>query len=278
MFRFRAPLDAIAHPFLRESLRRSRMGAAMAIATTLVGAGPVQAETSETAVSTPASVSAASAAAFLGTEWERADEETDDGFTWTLFEEAEATPGRPAFRVEARLAVPPPVAAETLMDSLSDPTPTTSGESRRLLERTAESALVHTFIDLPFMFSDRELAIRIEHTRDVTTGVHRVGWRDANEVLPPPSDDVLRLASVGYWEFHPDDAGGTRAIYVTRAEVGGSLPKSIGDRMMRGQAGDAVKRLHRLVAMRSDVIGIDVGADPAATLERLTRLVAEALA
>ncbi len=192
--------------------------------------------------------------------WERAAEHTDDGFTWTLFQEVDATPGSPTFRVEARLDVPPPVAAETLMDSLSDPTPTTSGERRRLMERTEASALVHTYIDLPFIFSDRELAIRIEHTRDAATGVHRVEWKDVNEVLPPPDDDVLRLASVGFWEFHPDADGGTQAIYVSRAEVGGSLPKSIGDRMMRGQAGDAVKRLRRLVAMRRDVTGIDVGA------------------
>lgn len=230
----------------------------------LVGAFAARAEPEGAAIAaageTPVAMAMVVPARFVEPVWQRLADRRDDDFTWTLFEEAEATPGRPAFRVEARLEVPPPVAAETLMDSLADQTPTTAGETRRLIERTDRTALVHTYIDLPFMFSDRELAIRIFHTREASTGVHRVDWVDANEVLPPPSDDVLRLATAGFWEFHPGEAGGTRAIYVTRAEVGGSLPQSLGDRLMRRQAEDAVQRLRRLVAARRDASRLHVGA------------------
>ena len=182
--------------------------------------------------------------------WDLALSSADDGLEWTVYEEAQPMPGRPAFRVEARFEAPPGIAADTLMASMSKETETTSGERRKLLERTPDGALVHTYIDLPFMFSDRELAIRIRHTPDRETGIHRISWRDANENLSPPEDGVLRLTTEGYWEFRPLAPHGTQAVYVTRAEIGGSLPKAVGDRLMRGQAVDSVKRLRRLLAER----------------------------
>ena len=195
--------------------------------------------------------------------WELALHRADDGFEWTLFEEAQPIPGRPAFRVEARFDVPPGIAADTLMASMSEETTTTSGERRRLLERMPDGALVHTYIDLPFMFSDRELAIQIRHVADRETGIHRISWRDANEHLSRPDDGVLRLTTEGYWEFRPLAPYGTQAVYMTRAEIGGSLPKAVGDRLMRGQAVDSVKRLRQLLAERQTV---NVAAPPPAGL------------
>jgi hypothetical protein len=220
-----------------------------------------------TAASSEPAVAAAGAAAGLSqtlprTGWRLASERESDGFAWLLYEEEEATPGRPAFRVEADLDAAPAQAAAALMDSLADETPTTSGEHRRLLERSAHAALVHTFIDLPFMFSDRELVIRIEHSHDPESGVHSVRWRDENGVLPPPENGVLRLESDGFWAFHPTASGGTHAIYVSRAEVGGSLPKAVSDRLMRGQAVDSVLRLRTLLARRVVTGDVDVAASP----------------
>ena len=191
--------------------------------------------------------------------WELALHRADDGFQWTVYEEAQPIPGRPAFRVEARFEAAPRIAADTLMASMSEETKTTSGERRRLLERTPDGALVHTYIDLPFMFSDRELAIRIRHVADRETGIHRISWRDANEHLSPPDDGVLRLTTEGYWEFRPLSPHGTQAVYMTRAEIGGSLPKAVGDRLLRGQAVDSVKRLRRLLAERQTM---NVAAPP----------------
>jgi len=199
----------------------------------------------------------------LDVDWRKASTRSDDGFEWTVYVEAEQTPGSPAFRVDAELEAPPAIAARTLMASMSEEGATTSGETRQLLERTPNGALVHTYIDLPFMFSDRELAVRIDHRRDAATGIHRVLWHDENENLPEPADDVLRLESEGYWEFRPAPSGGSQAIYVSRAEVGGSLPTSVGDRLMKGQAVEAVQRLHRLIAERDpSQDSINVAAPP----------------
>ena len=64
---------------------------------------------------------------------------------------------------------------------------------------------------------------------------------------------MLRLRTSGYWEFRPRAPFGTFATYVSRAEVGGSLPAGIRDRLMRGQAEDAVERLARLIGEREAV-------------------------
>jgi len=182
--------------------------------------------------------------------WKLASTRSKDGDEWSVYVEAEKAPGRPAFRVETTLGVPPWVAAATLMEEMSAPGGESSGQTRRLIERTDRVALVHTYVDLPFMFSDRELAIRIRHTDDASTGVHRIDWVDENDSLPPVDDGVLRLATEGYWEFRPIGSDRTEATYVSRAEVGGSLPSAVSNRLMKKQAIDSVRRLQRLVAER----------------------------
>lgn len=205
------------------------------------------------AVSAGAEVGGAQSEDAVDGTWRRAADREDALLAWSVYVEREPRPGRPAFRIETRFAAPPSVAAATLMESMAEDGSTTRGERRRLLERKPNGALVHTYIDLPFMFADRELAIRVTASRDAATGIHRIEWVDANEHLPPPAVGVLRLQTKGYWEFRPDPIGGTRATYVSRAEVGGSLPLALQDRLMRGQAEDAVKRLARSIGERGTV-------------------------
>ena len=181
--------------------------------------------------------------------WEES-ESRDGDLPWSIYVETDPAPGVPAFRIETSFEVPPAIAARTLMASMADNDATTRGERRILLERTRDTALVHTFVDLPFMFSDRELAVRIVASHDVSSGIHRIDWVDENEHLPPPEDGVLRLRTAGYWEFRPRAPFGSFATYVSRAEVGGSLPAGIRDRLMRGQAEDAVERLAQLISDR----------------------------
>ncbi len=182
--------------------------------------------------------------------WRMASRKSHDGLEWAVYEETQKTPGRPAFRIETTFDVTPVVAALTLMEEMAEPGGMGSGETRRLIERSDREALVHTYIDLPFMFSDRELAVRIRHSDDLTSGIHRIDWVDENDALPPAGKGVLRLATRGYWEFRPAGPGQTSATYVSRAEVGGSLPAALSDRLLQGQAVDAVQRLQALLLER----------------------------
>jgi hypothetical protein len=141
-----------------------------------------------------------------------------------------------------------------------DPKEAPSGQTRKVLKRSADSTVVYTYIDLPMMLSDREVALRVVPTADPQTGIHRVEWSEVNELLPPASDDVVRLDGArGFWEFRPDGAGGTQAVHMTQTELGGSFPAALGDRLMKGQAIDAIEKLHDRVAHRG---ASDVAAGP----------------
>jgi hypothetical protein len=168
----------------------------------------------------------------------------DAGAPIVIFTEVEKTPGRPAFKIETVLEATPRAAAVTLMQSMLTATDLPDGHQRSVLERTDRGALVYTHIDLPFMLADRELALRIVHSDDLATGTHRIDWQDANDVLPEAVGSAVRLSGTrGYWEFRPDGEQRTRATYVTQAELGGSIPRMIGDRLMKAQALESVSRL-----------------------------------
>jgi hypothetical protein len=194
---------------------------------------------------------ASSRANEAGERWTLADRSAEGDLVTTLFVESERTVGRPAFKIETTFDVSPYVAVVTLMDGMVTASDLPAGQSRRVLERSKYEAVVYTFIDLPFLLSDRELALRIVHSEDEEAGIHRVEWVEANDVLPPVQRKIVRLTGAsGYWEFRPDGQGGSLATHVTQAEIGGSIPASIGDRLMKAQALSTVERLRKQIRNR----------------------------
>lgn len=176
--------------------------------------------------------------------WQLADRRGSGPRAVALFVESTPTPGRPTFRIETGFDVPPAVAHRILVEGMLDSRDAPSGQTRKVLERSGSGALVHTYIDLPMMLADREVALRVRHVHDEARDVHRVEWNEANDVLPAAADGVVRLeGATGYWEFRPDGRGGTQAVHLTRTEIGGSFPAALGDRLMRAQAVDAVDKL-----------------------------------
>lgn len=189
-------------------------------------------------------ITATAVAAESVPSWELADRRGQGDEAVALFVEKTPTPGRPTFRLETSFDVTPALARLVLIEDMVDPSRAPSGQRRKVLERTANGAVVYTFIDLPLMLADRELALRVEESHDPVTGVHRIEWAEANELLPPAGEDVVRLTgAAGYWEFRPDGQGGTKAIHETRTELGGSIPVSLGDRLMKSQAIESVESL-----------------------------------
>lgn len=181
--------------------------------------------------------------------WTLASESREQGADLRVYVETEKRPGNPAFRIETDFDVAPDVAAATLMNEMIGSTEMPKGQTRTVLERRDREVIVQTLVELPMMFSDREVAVRIRHSDDKQTGVHRVDFKDANEVLPPATKGVVRLNGTdGYWEFRPIGEGKTHATYVTRASVGGSIPAALGDRLLKAQAVDSVADLRDQIA------------------------------
>lgn len=186
-----------------------------------------------------------------GERWMLAESSGEGESGVTLFVETERTAGRPAFKIETTFDVSPFIAATTLMDGMVSESDAPKGQRRRVLEQSEHEAFVYTFIDLPFLLSDRELALRIVHSEDSEAGIHRIDWAEANEVLPAAQGGVVRLnGAQGYWEFRPDGQDGTLATHMTQTEIGGSIPNSIGDRLMKSQALESVERLRNEIRIR----------------------------
>lgn len=196
------------------------------------------------AVMAASAIALAASAAEVDPRWQLADRRGKGDASLALFVEQVPTPGRPNFRLETSFDVPPSLAHQILAEGMLNPNEAPSGQRREVLERTESGAVVYTFIDLPMMLSDRELALRVVESNDAATGIHRVEWAEANDLLPAVDSDVVRLTgAAGFWEFRPNGRGGTQAIHMTRTELGGSIPESIGDRLMKSQAIQSVESL-----------------------------------
>ncbi|MFO0689512.1 MAG: hypothetical protein U0900_12470 [Myxococcota bacterium] len=183
--------------------------------------------------------------------WQLSDRSGEGADAVALFVEKTPVPGRPTFRLETAFDVEPAFARQVLLEDMVDPSRAPKGQRRKVLERTANGAIVHTFIDLPLMLADRELVLRVEERHDPVTGIHRIEWAEANELLPPADEEVVRLTgAAGFWEFRPDGQGGTKAIHETRTELGGSIPISLGDRLMKSQALESVESLRARIDER----------------------------
>ena len=206
----------------------------------------------------------------LPASWQLSENRIEAGVPLTVFVEAEKTPGRPAFKIETIFEARPSVAAVTLMHDMLNESDLPDGQRRKILQSEDREALVYTFIDLPFLLADRELALRVVHSDDPETGIHRIDWHEENAVLPEVDQDVVRLSGArGYWEFRPEGEQRTHATYLTQTEIGGSIPTSIGDRLLKGQAVDDVERLRGQIEKRrgfAELEGNDglpsVGAGP----------------
>ncbi len=202
--------------------------------------------------------------------WKLAEKRPNDGVPVTVFIETEKTTGRPAFKIETIFDVSPSSAAATIMEEMLNVSDPPDGQERKILEQHDHGALVYTFIDLPFMMADREVAVRIVHLDDPETGIHRIEWQEENSVLPEPDRGVVRLFGArGYWEFRPEGEQHTRATYLTRAEVGGSIPTSIANRLLKRQAIDAVEQLRSDIKKSRDLAKLRHGKSlPSVSLGR----------
>jgi hypothetical protein len=166
-----------------------------------------------------------------------------EGYTFFVEETGDAYPG---YKAEGWLEADPEEAALSAMVLMTGEEFVPRGQTRRILRRSDDELVLHTYIDMPVMVTDRELTIRITHTSDPATGVHRIEWASADDEAPPSNGDVVRISDArGFWEFLPEAPGRSRATYLTHADLGGWLPARMVSPLMRGQVAGDVARLQR---------------------------------
>jgi len=128
---------------------------------------------------------------------------------------------------EGEIAAPLPRVVEHLTDfaSLGKWMPRVA--DLRVIERRDDEALVYFRFDLPWPISDRDWTLRYRWHRDGDRFV--MIWSDEHGSGPPPTRAVRPSPLRGYWELHATSNVTTFARYVFLSELGGSLPRSIGD-------------------------------------------------
>jgi len=106
----------------------------------------------------------------------------------------------------------------------------------------------------PPLVSKRDYTIRVEISSDAlaTGGTFHLGWTLANDLGPPPMNDVVRMPSnSGLWEIKAD---GDRSIFTYRllTDPGGSLPAWIVDSANFSEVPRMLAALERAAKKLSD--------------------------
>lgn len=112
----------------------------------------------------------------------------------------------------------------------ADPDRAPRGQTRRVLMADEDEFVVHTRIDLPPLFDDRDIVTR--GVRREQDDALRIDWSAVEHPEAPPSRGVVRIErSEGSWTFEPGDDGTTEVVYSSYVDLGGSLPSWLIDRM-----------------------------------------------
>lgn len=156
-------------------------------------------------------------------EWVAAGSGEGSGYGYQVFTAKQE--GEDFYRHEVRgwVRAAPASLSEAVRTITSDPARAPDGQSRRILQSDDEAFVVHTRIELPYPFSDRDIVtrgVRREHGAGL-----RIDWEAIEHPEAPRSEDVVRIErSAGTWTFVPRDDGATEVLYHSYSDPAGALP------------------------------------------------------
>ncbi len=158
-------------------------------------------------------------------DWTPGEKGQGPGYSYQVFKQQKE--GEPFVRYQLRgtIDAEPAVLTRTARDISRDPKRAPDGQTRKVIVATETETILHTSIDLPMMFSDRDLVTRGVGSVDPKTGIGRIDFKSIEHASVPPQEGFLRLQRTGgFWEFVPDGAKRSKATLETYVDLGGSLP------------------------------------------------------
>lgn len=183
--------------------------------------------------------------------WEPADAAEGPGYAYRVYSKQAEGERFVRYRVLGTIEVPAEGLPASVRVIASDPGYVPDGQSRRVLVDDPAEFVVYTRIDLPPLFSDRDIVSRGVPSFDATRGVHRIDWRTFEHEAAPPVDGVIRIVrAAGSWEFTPADAGTAEVDYQTHIDLGGSLPRWLTQPLMTRTVAKNFEDLARLALSR----------------------------
>src|SRR5262245_56553732 len=96
--------------------------------------------------------------------WEPGRTVKGDGFTYQLFARQDAGEAFVRFELRGTIDAPPPALARAFLDIVTDPARAPAGQTLRVISKDERSFIVYNRMDLPPLFSDRDIILRGEST------------------------------------------------------------------------------------------------------------------
>ncbi len=157
--------------------------------------------------------------------WTPGEKGEGRGYTYQVFSQQKEGEPFVRYRMRGTIDATPAELTRTARDVGRDPARAPDNETRKVLVATETETVMHTSVDLPMMFSDRDTVSRGVSSLDPKTGIGRIDFKSIDYPSVPPQKDFLRLTNTGgFWEFVPDGANRSRVTMETYIDLGGSLP------------------------------------------------------
>ena len=97
--------------------------------------------------------------------------------------------------------------------------------------------------------SDRQITLSFTDT-PLADGGFKTSWTRAAKQEPLKEDVVDAPVDDGYWEVHPDGAGGSKVTYGLRYGLGGKVPTWLVRGFQKGGIGDLVEQMRDVAAKK----------------------------
>jgi hypothetical protein len=190
-------------------------------------------------------VSSSSGADAPGDGWQPGRNAAGDGWAYQIFSKETEGESFVRFRASGTIDAAPDTLVHSVRVIASDPDRAPDGQTRRLLSTDGGAFVTWTVIDMPPLFSDRDIVTRGVSSSDEKTGARRIDWTTIDDADAPESPGVIRIRdAAGYWSFTPDGAT-TNVSYETYLDLGGSLPGWLVQGMMAGMVGHSFEDVAR---------------------------------
>lgn len=191
-----------------------------------------------------------SAGAKSPSPWSMAQRSEEPGAGFVLYTRPVPESDFDAVRLEAEIDAPPGRVADAFSKNITDPQVVQAHTQKTVLRDDGDVVLVYSYVEMPLV-SDRDVVTRTERVTDPDEAVQRFEWHATDEG-PAPLDGVVRLEkSSGYWEFRPLPGDRTFAVYESHADIGGSIPGWLVNRLMQDTVVDNLDALRERVARES---------------------------
>ncbi|HXK22820.1 MAG TPA: hypothetical protein VMS55_09120 [Myxococcota bacterium] len=184
-------------------------------------------------------------------DWEPGRKVDGDGFAYQVFSRQNEGEAFVRFLLRGAIDAPPPALARAFLEYVTDPTRASEGETIHVISKEERAFTVYTHMDLPPLFSDRDIIVQGESSIDAATGVNRVAWKAiATHPTAPQIDGTIRIVdAAGAWVFAPAGERRSDVTYENHLDLRGSLPRWLLQPLM----GRAVAKSFEAIA--ADVLG-----------------------